>query len=242
MNTMISILMPTYNSERTIIKSISNIVQINKEFEILIADGGSNDKTIELIKTFNDARIRILSEDDTGLYDGINKLVFEITGKYVQFVNSDDYINPQYSAHCVDFLENNSEFSFCYGSIIKNNQIIGPRVKSKLFKYQFMPFPHISLVIRKDDFVNLMPFNLDYCITADNEFVWRLLEQKTLRGFRINDILAANVDAGGLSDGIKHLKQNNRIAKKFDKNCLIINIIYLLQVFKFLLKNTFGGK
>ena len=69
-----SLITVSYNSEKTILDSINSVLsQTYTDFELIIIDGSSSDKTLEIIKQFEDQRIKLISEPDKGIYDGMNK-------------------------------------------------------------------------------------------------------------------------------------------------------------------------
>jgi glycosyltransferase involved in cell wall biosynthesis len=98
-----SIITPTKNSERYIIETINSVlnqtaVKSNRvELEYIICDGKSTDKTIEIINSFihskksKNIEIRLLSEEDNGMYDAIAKGLKASTGNYCSYINSDDF-------------------------------------------------------------------------------------------------------------------------------------------------------
>ena len=68
-----------------------------KDYEYIIVDGASKDKTVDVIKRYLplfEGRMRYVSEPDKGIYDAFTKGVNMATGTYVWIVNSDDYIEP----------------------------------------------------------------------------------------------------------------------------------------------------
>ena len=86
-----SIIIPTFNSEQTIADCIHSVLnQSFNDFEILIQDGLSSDNTLEIIRSFSDERIVSLSEQDSGVYDAMNKAVLRATGEWFYFLGSDD--------------------------------------------------------------------------------------------------------------------------------------------------------
>ena len=88
---MISIIIPTYNSERTIKRCLDSIVeQTFADWEVLLMDGGSKDRTLEIARSYNDSRIRIYSEPDKGIYDAMNKGIIKSKGEWLYFLGSDD--------------------------------------------------------------------------------------------------------------------------------------------------------
>lgn len=92
----ISIITPTYNSEQYLescIKSIMN--QSHHDYEHIIIDGGSTDRTIEIIKQFeNKYPVKWISEKDNGMYDAISKGFNIASGDIFCWLNSDDFYMP----------------------------------------------------------------------------------------------------------------------------------------------------
>lgn len=90
---LLSIIIPTYNSEATIEKAINSIVdQTFTNWEILIMDGASQDRTVQIAQGYNDNRIRVYSESDCGIYDAMNKGIVKAKGEWLYFLGSDDYL------------------------------------------------------------------------------------------------------------------------------------------------------
>lgn len=86
-----SIIVPTFNSEKTLTACLSSIInQGCQDFEIIISDGVSTDSTLEIARGFNDDRIRIFSEPDAGIYDAMNKSISRAKGDWLLFLGSDD--------------------------------------------------------------------------------------------------------------------------------------------------------
>ena len=77
-----SIIIPTYNSGKTIIKALNSIInQSFKNYEVLIIDWLSDDNTIGLIQNVMNQSVHIISEIDTGIYDAMNKGIIRASGK-----------------------------------------------------------------------------------------------------------------------------------------------------------------
>ena len=74
----VSIIIPTYNSENTIVTAIESILcQTYHKFEILVLDGASTDQTVNIVSGYarRDQRLRYFSENDKGIYDAMNKAI-----------------------------------------------------------------------------------------------------------------------------------------------------------------------
>lgn len=110
----VSVLIPTYNTPskwlEEAIKSILN--QTYQDFEILILDDGSQFSPEQVIKSFNDYRIKFYqNKKNSGIGKTRNKLVELATGKYIAFQDSDDISLPKRLEKQVDFLNKNADFS-----------------------------------------------------------------------------------------------------------------------------------
>ena len=98
----ISIVMPTYNSEKYISEMLFCLKnQTYENYELIVADGGSSDSTLELIKSFNFKDITIISEPDSGIADALNKGFKLATGDILCWQNSDDVIFSNQCLHNV---------------------------------------------------------------------------------------------------------------------------------------------
>ena len=89
----ISIVIATYNAENYIKKALSSVLaQKYLNWECLIIDGASKDKTISIIEEFEkrDSRIRHISEKDKGIHDAFNKGWKNAVGEWVYYLGSDD--------------------------------------------------------------------------------------------------------------------------------------------------------
>lgn len=113
MNQMISVIMPVYNVEKYLRKSIESVLnQTYQNFELLIVDDGSPDNSSEIIKEYikKDSRIKLLSKSNGGLSDARNFGLQHAKGEYIYFFDSDDYIEPNLLEKTVNVaIENNSD-------------------------------------------------------------------------------------------------------------------------------------
>lgn len=92
---LLSVVIPVYNSEKYIERCLESVIsQTYENLEIVIVDDGSEDSTIELCKKFkeNDNRIKIISQPHMGVCKARKNGIKEATGKYITFVDSDDWI------------------------------------------------------------------------------------------------------------------------------------------------------
>lgn len=94
---MISVIIPAYNAENSIFRCVKSILkQTYQNFEIIITDDGSSDKTYECISTLRDVdgRIKIFRSENRGQGYQRNKMLSIAEGEYVLFLDSDDFLEP----------------------------------------------------------------------------------------------------------------------------------------------------
>lgn len=129
MNDLITIIIPTYNTENFIsraIKSLQN--QTYSEIEMLIVDDYSNDNTLpicyKLQKT--DKRIKIISKNkNTGVANSRNIGIRNAKGKYIMFLDSDDYVEKDFCLCMINTLKKyNAEIVYCDYTVIKDEDKI----------------------------------------------------------------------------------------------------------------------
>ena len=89
---MISVILPAYNGEKTIKQSIESILmQDYKNFELIIINDGSTDKTASILKEISDNRIKIITQKNSGLPEALNSGIRLASGKYIARQDQDDF-------------------------------------------------------------------------------------------------------------------------------------------------------
>lgn len=114
----VSIIMPCYNSEKYIEKAIQSVLeQTYRNFELIIIDDDSTDKTWEIIEQYAKKDFRVIctrkSENEKGISKSMNKGIEMARGKYITRMDSDDIIIPEKILRQVQFLDENEEYGIC---------------------------------------------------------------------------------------------------------------------------------
>lgn len=158
---LISVVMPAYNAEKFLEESISSILnQTFNNFEFIIVNDGSKDKTKKIINSYKkkDKRIILLNNPrNLGLQVSLNKALKNARGKYIARMDADDISLPKRFEIQVEFLEKNKDIFLVGGSAIVINEkgekmgclIKGDnarRIKKKLLKSN--PLIHPSIMFR----------------------------------------------------------------------------------------------
>lgn len=87
----ISVIIPAYNAEHTILKTIESVQrQTFLDFELIVIDDGSTDHTLELLYTIQDSRLKIFSNENGGVSVARNRGIAHATGEFIAFLDADD--------------------------------------------------------------------------------------------------------------------------------------------------------
>ncbi len=113
----VTVLMPTYNVAPYVREAIDSVMQQTySDFELLVIDDCSTDNTIEVVRSIDDPRIRIVqNEKNVGLAENLNRGLSHITTEYVARMDGDDIAEPLWLEREVAVLDNNPEIGICSG-------------------------------------------------------------------------------------------------------------------------------
>ena len=178
-NPLVSIIIASYNSEITIIKTLDSIYnQTYQNFELIIIDGKSTDGTIDLIKSYESIfynKIKWISEKDDGIYDAWNKGISISSGIWISFIGSDDYYERNALENYVKIINSNKNINFISSKCLlvdcnyKKVREYGLKWSDRMRSY--CAIAHVGSFHKRDLFVKSPFFDLRYKITADYDFL-----------------------------------------------------------------------
>lgn len=126
--TVISVVIPAYNSEKTIKETIESVLnQIFTSFELIIINDGSQDSTIEVITQIQDSRIKVFSYPNAGGNVSRNRGLHHAVGEYVSFLDADDIWTPDKLQFQLNALQENLSAKVAYSwtdYIDENGEIV----------------------------------------------------------------------------------------------------------------------
>lgn len=185
---LVTVLMPVYNAEKYIVEAINSILnQTFTEFEYLIIDDGSTDKSLEIIKSYNDKRIRLVENGvNIKLIATLNKGLDLIESKYICRMDADDISVPTRIGKQLKFMEENPEYKACSSWVHiffeKTNRKFDYKLVENHNDIRFKTlyqnhFCHPASFIRTD-FINKnnLHFDKKYIHSEDYSFFVRLSE------------------------------------------------------------------
>jgi glycosyltransferase involved in cell wall biosynthesis len=112
---LVTVMMPIYNGEEFVADALESILeQTFRDFEFLIIDDGSTDKSVEIIEGYGDPRIRLVCNDERiALIRTLNRGLELARGKYIARMDADDISLPERLERQVSFLEANLDVGVC---------------------------------------------------------------------------------------------------------------------------------
>lgn len=235
----ISIITATYNSASTLRDTLDSILaQTYQNYELIVQDGQSKDATLDIIKEYEPrfkGKMKWTSESDKGIYDAMNKGIARATGDVVGVLNSDDLF---YDDSVLDEINNAFEryHSDCvFANLLYVNQddvtkisrtwISSPYKKGK-FQKGWAP-AHPTFYIKRSCIERYGDFNLKYQVSADFEFMLRMLERYHISPIFI-DRFFVRMRVGGESNGTLQniIKGNQNIVRAFKENNITVSRLY----------------
>lgn len=235
----VSIITVTFNSEEFIaccIDSVHN--QTYSDIEHIIIDGGSTDKTLEIIKSRENRVETIISEKDDGIYDAMNKGLNYVTGDIVAYLNSDDLYESNNTIERIVQEFEKTECDATVGSLtyVDQNNI------DKVIRYWHVPpfskgafakgwhSAHLPFFAKRELYEKYGNYNTDLKIAADFEIMLRYMERYSVSVSTIPEVIG-RMRVGGVSNrSLKNILEGNReIRYAFKLNGISVSPFYTIK-------------
>jgi hypothetical protein len=193
---LVSICIPTFNRANMVGKAIDSVLsQSYSNMEIIVVDNSSHDDIESVIAGYNNSilerKIKFYkNERNLGLFGNFNKCIEHATGKYIHILHSDDYIDPDFTQTCVNFLESHPNVGMtftssqvtCNGSQkkigVSDNNIIFPTpegFKKILETKNLICCP--SVMMRREVYNSVGFYSLEYPYSGDY-YQWLKIAQR----------------------------------------------------------------
>lgn len=183
---VVSVLLPVYNGEKFIEQAVQSILdQTYRNFELMIIDDGSTDRTSAILDQFHDSRIRRMrNTENVGLIRSLNSAAQEAQGTYLARMDADDISLPVRFAAQVEFLETHPEIGVLgtaleqidsHGRIISTLRL--PHTHERIFWIFFFDtaIVHATVMMRSAIFRSAGGYNDTFAHVEDTELWSRLL-------------------------------------------------------------------
>ena len=182
----VSVVTSIYNGEAYLEECVNSILnQTFQDFEYIILNNGSTDRTPEILKSYSDPRLRIIHQENLGIVRSLNKGITLSSGDLIARLDADDYSLPQRLEKQVAFMEQYPKIVFCgtrYKELIGGGYF-SPMVQ--LFEKDedirkniscFNPFSHSTILLRKKTFLESGSYKEKFEYSHDYELWVRMLK------------------------------------------------------------------
>ena len=233
----ISIITVTKNSEKFLEKNILSVNnQFYKNYEHIIIDGGSTDKTLNFIHKHRKKIKYFISEKDKGLYDAMNKGIKYCSGDIIGILNSDDIYYKNALKIVNKYFSKYQKLDFLFGSVYKYKLLHGYHPEKIKWTFGFYSTHSVGFFIRKNSHKKVGYYNIKYKYSADYDLFYRLIIKNKMSGMATNkNEIFGKFRSGGLSSRIRYfdfLKECNQIRLDNGQNFFIVNLIFLARLIK----------
>jgi glycosyltransferase len=212
----LSVVIVAFNAEKTIQFAIESfLAQRQSDKELLIIDGASTDRTLEIARSFPSDQIRIFSEKDRGIYDAMNKGLRLFSGDAVGFLGADDtFHDPDCLSAIATALE---DADIAYGDLhMVRNQIEKKVIRvwksgtfhRRSFATGWMP-AHPTFYVRRHVVEGTGAFDLSYDVSSDYDYILRAMSETSYRIQYVPKILVDFQLGGTSTSGLRGIVHQN---------------------------------
>ena len=177
----ITIITPVKNDEKNIEKTIKSVLdQSYKNFEYIVIDGKSNDRTLKIVKKFRN-RLKYFSKKDKNLWDAINYGIKKSSGDVICILNSNDVFYKN-ALKIANMYFNDFKLDYLFGAIKKDRIFYKFEPEKLSYRLNIYPSHSCSFFIKKKlhKIIGLYNTNYDYC--SDYDLFYRLFKNKRFKG------------------------------------------------------------
>ena len=189
---LISVIIPLFNKEKFISDTLNSLlIQDFYDFEIVVIDDGSTDSSVEVVRSFDDKRIRLFKKSNGGVSSARNLGIMKSCGEYLFFLDADDVVLknsfstfsnlidsfPNEMIFATNFLYSDGSDEYVYCRKLKQGVVINP-YKDIFLLNIFLRFGNF-LFHRSLTNINCM-LNESISISEDLEFIYKLIEGRSV--------------------------------------------------------------
>ena len=181
----VSVVTSVYNGEVYLEECIDSILnQTFQDFEYIILNNGSTDRTAEILNSYTDSRIHIINQENLGISRSLNKGINLSKSELIARLDADDYALPQRLEKQIAFMGKYPDVILCGSRIL---ELIGEKLSEQRIAFVesdqaikksmslFNPFAHSAVIFRKNIFFKAGGYNCQFKYGQDYDLWLRML-------------------------------------------------------------------
>jgi glycosyltransferase involved in cell wall biosynthesis len=235
----VSVLINNYNYEKFLVECVNSVLnQTYHDVEVIFVDDGSTDKSLDVINSLNDKRIKVISKENGGQLSAFNVGIKNASGEILFFLDSDDAYKPNYLEDAINFYNSNKDCDFLYVAreLIGTEEGVSSSGKTRSNGYTYFTTLYgrkwvgsvtSSVSVKRDFLLKLFPLESiesDWITRADDCLVWGTSLFGAKKYYLDNPYVLYRVHGS-----------NNFFGKKFDEKYCYIREINIVKLFNLLL-------
>lgn len=189
----VSVVMPAYNAEKYLATAIESVLtQTCQDFEFIIIDDGSSDNTLKIINEFaaRDKRIKVISHENMGMGNSLNKAIAKAEGEWIARIDADDMMMPERLERQLAFIHENEGIAVASSLVYyldENDRVIGKNksnivsaddCKKYLKSNELIGFHHPAVIMSKAVFLEVGGYRPEFWPADDIDLWNRIVEKK----------------------------------------------------------------
>ena len=235
----VSIITVVKNDEKNIEKTIQSVInQSYKNYEHIVVDGKSSDKTVQIVKKFK--KIKLISKKDKNLWDALNTGIKNAKGEIIGVLNSNDVYYKD-ALKIVNKYFNQNRIDFLFGAVQKNKLFYKFEPEKINYRFNIYPSHSIGFFIKSNKQKKLGLYNINYDICSDYDLFYRMIVKNKMKGINTNkNEILGKFDMNGLSSKINIFKfyyQEVKIRYNNGQNFSFLVILFIIKILNFLKNN-----
>lgn len=235
---LVTVITVVFNGQASLAQAMASVQsQSYGNIEYIIIDGGSTDRSLEIIESFGEAVDYWLSEADHGIYEAMNKGIGLARGELIGLLNADDYYEPEAVRWVVAEYVKEPAAAIFYG----NNYVVQEDLKLRYKSYPHMKYwlgmclCHQAMFVHREVYQAIGLYDGNYGLAADYELILRAFFKKI--PYRHVNKFLVNYRNTGLSshDYLRSIGEAKHIHQRYFPRLNFARAVYLLRYYK-----TFG--
>lgn len=186
---ILSVLLPVYNAEKYVFDAIESVLnQTYKDFEFIIINDGSTDRSLEIIKSFDDSRILLIDQKNAGLAKTLNRGLHLARGKYIARMDADDICMRSRFEEQINYLTVHPEIGLLGTAVELINEkgehlyydspLITHKILTNVMINQGNPIKHPTVMFKKDIAVSCGGYNEAIGKYFEDYMLWHLMSMR----------------------------------------------------------------
>lgn len=243
----ISIITITYNSAKTLRRTIDSVIgQGYDALEYILVDGGSTDGTVDIIRSYGDKISRWISEPDRGISDAFNKGIAMASGNIIGLINSDDGLLPGALKAIADAYD--PDIDVYLGKLmlwdVESDTRVIDSPSLHYNNYDANHICHASMFVSKRAYEKYGTYNINCKYVMDYELILRF--QKMHAKFKMITVPLAFFTLGGITPAHDYdwdrLKETEHCLRENGANTVDIMLFYTIKGIKWFVKKLIGKR